>query len=112
MNTSKIYKYQRIYGIDKYQELINTGTAWQVFGKTAKGCLKHIKDGTCILPTTPHKTYWGQYIPSRYEVLPNTPGSFEYVKKFYEDEYNHTRLLGFSIQNSSRKYKSVWQEQL
>ena len=108
MNTNTIYKYQRYYGIHKYQEMIDTGLAWHELGEIGRTCADHIKQGSCILPVKPHKTYWGQYIPSRYEVPPGFPGSYEYVKKFYKDTYNHSRLLGYSIQKNVERKNLEW----
>jgi len=61
------------------QELINTGTAWHLEGGIGREAMRAIESGECILGEVGHRDYWGNYVPSRYEVEPGTMGSIEYA---------------------------------
>jgi hypothetical protein len=62
------------------QALINSGLAWQLEGSVGRAAHDAIEAGICILGEVGHRDYWGNYIPSRYEVAPGTKGSVEYAE--------------------------------
>ena len=66
------------------QELIDNGMAWRLEGSVGRAAMDAIENGACILGETGHRDYWGNYIPSRYEVEPGTKGSLEYAQKMQE----------------------------
>jgi hypothetical protein len=66
------------------QELINSGMAWRLEGSVGRAAMAAIEDGECILGEVGHHDYWGNYIPSRYEVQPGTKGSIEYAERMQE----------------------------
>jgi hypothetical protein len=63
------------------QALINNGMAWRLEGSVGRAAHEAIENGDCILGETGHRDYWGNYIPSRYEVVPGTKGSVEYAEQ-------------------------------
>lgn len=66
--------------LDTYQELVNNGMAWKMegsVGRTADDLLEARKIG---LGETGHKDFYGNYVPSRYEVQAGTKGAAEYAR--------------------------------
>ena len=75
--------------IKRVQKLIDSGLAWKLEGSVGRHCMDMITAGYCMLGKESHKDYWGNKVPSRYEVKAGTKGSAEYVddaKKRREDE--------------------------
>jgi len=64
-----------------YQDLIDSGQAWQMEGHVGRTAMGLIEAGVCTLGEIGHRDYWGNYIPSRHEVEPGTKGSIEYVEE-------------------------------
>ena len=73
------------------QELINTGMAWHLEGSVGRHCMAAIESGRAILGREGNRDYWGNYVPSRYEVHPGTKGSLLYANDIRLD--NHLPLL-------------------
>ena len=69
------------------QLLINSGVAWGLEGHVGRTCMGAIEDGACMLGTRSHKDYWGNVIPSRFEVKEGTKGSRGYVVKRMGEEH-------------------------
>jgi hypothetical protein len=65
--------------IDDLQELIDSGAAWRLEGGVGRAAMEAIEAGACVLGEVGHRDYWGNYVPSRYEVQPGTKGSIEYA---------------------------------
>jgi hypothetical protein len=66
--------------IEAMQELINSGMAWRLEGAVGREAMEYINAGLCMLGEQGHKDYWGNYVPSRYELKENTKGTEGYVK--------------------------------
>lgn len=64
---------------DNLQDMINDGSAWKLEGSIGRAAMEAIDSGACVLGHSGHHDYWGNYVPSRYEVQPGTPGSPEYA---------------------------------
>lgn len=62
------------------QELIDSGLAWRLEGHVGRQCMAAIEAGAAMLGEEGHRDYWGNYVPSRYEVKPGTKGSREYCE--------------------------------
>ena len=62
------------------QGLINSGT-WGLEGSVGRAMMDAIDNGEAILGKEPARTYWGNRIPSRYEVQDGTPGSLSYANE-------------------------------
>lgn len=67
--------------INYLQELIDSGMAWRLEGSVGREAMDAIEAGVCVLGESGHTDYWGNYVPSRYEVKPGTKGSFEYAER-------------------------------
>lgn len=65
--------------IEGYQALIDSGDAWRLEGSVGRNAMALIEAGKCTLGPTGHRDYYGNYIPSKYEVKPGTKGSQEFV---------------------------------
>lgn len=61
------------------QDLVNSGLAWKLEGSVGRAAMAALEAGVIALGETGHLDYWGNYVPSRYEVEPGTVGSPEYV---------------------------------
>ena len=71
--------------IEMFQEAINSGLAWRLQGSYGRQAMGLIEAGKCLLGEVGHRDYWGNYVPSRYEVKPGTKGSPEFVAE-HENE--------------------------
>ena len=67
------------------QELINSGDAWRLEGSVGRAAMDAIRAGECVLGESGCRDYWGNYVPSRHEVQPGTPGSIEYQRAMREE---------------------------
>lgn len=66
--------------VEAYQDLINSGAAWRLEGSVGREAMSLIEAGQCMLGEQGHRDYWGNYVPSRYEVQAGTKGSAEFVE--------------------------------
>lgn len=71
--------------MEDIQHLIDTGLAWKLEGSVGRACMAAIENGDAILGPVGHRDYWGNYIPSRDEVIPGTKGSVEYAEQMQEE---------------------------
>lgn len=71
--------------VNNLQELIDSGMAWRLEGSVGRAAMRAIEDGECVLGEIGHKDYWGNYVPSRYEVEAGTKGSMEYAQRMQEE---------------------------
>ena len=66
------------------QARIDDGSIWLLEGSAGRFAMSAIHNGFCMLGETSHRDYWGNRVPSRFEVKPGTPGSPEYVEAHCE----------------------------
>jgi hypothetical protein len=66
--------------VSRAQKLIDSGDAWRFEGSVGRYCMDLINAGYCKLGKVGHKDYWGNYVPSRYEVKAGTKGSAKFVR--------------------------------
>lgn len=67
--------------VEQMQALIDSGTAWRLEGSVGRAAMALIEEGYCMLGEQAHTDYWGNRVPSRYEVLAGTKGSPEYIRE-------------------------------
>lgn len=65
--------------LDTYQHLVNTGQAWRLEGHVGRTAATLIETGELALGPEAVKDYWGNTVPSRFDVESGTKGSVEYV---------------------------------
>lgn len=73
------------------QGLINSGAAWRLEGSIGRAAMRAIESGDAILGREGHRDYYGNYVPSRYEVQEGTKGSLLYANDMRLDR--HLSLL-------------------
>jgi hypothetical protein len=66
--------------LDTYQTLVNNGQAWRLEGHVGRTAMDLLESRQIALGETGHTDYYGNYIPSRYEVQPGTKGAAEYAR--------------------------------
>jgi len=74
--------------VEAMQELINSGQCWHLQGSYGRAAMDMIKQGYCMLGETGHKDYYGNYVPSKYEVQAGTKGSKEFVEAKRKEREN------------------------
>lgn len=65
--------------IEFIQGLIDSGDVWKLQGSYGRAAMDLIRGGQCLLGPVGHHDAYGNYVPSRDEVQPGTPGSLEFV---------------------------------
>ena len=83
MNTQRIKKLQKDYGFTAAQDGINSGTVWKMEGSAGRYASDLLKSGVCLLPTVRRVDYYGNVVPSRYDVKSGTMGSYHRAVKFW-----------------------------
>lgn len=68
-----------------FQRLIDDGSVWKLQGSYGRTAMDLIEAGRCLLGPTGHRDYYGNYVPSRFEVKPGTKGSAEYAEQMREE---------------------------
>ena len=68
------------------QRAINA-KAWSFQGSYGRAMAEAISEGKCLLGTEGCKDYWGNRVPSRYEVKEGTKGSEGYVDECSGSEW-------------------------
>lgn len=69
------------------QRAINGGSAWSFQGSYGRQMMDFITAGLCMLGKEPARDYWGNRIPSRFEVKEGTKGSRQYVAAARGEEW-------------------------
>ena len=65
--------------IEGYQKLIDNGQAWHLEGSVGRNAMALIEAGKCTLGPKGFRDFYGNYVPSKFEVEPGTKGSQEFV---------------------------------
>ncbi len=68
-----------------FQRLIDDGSVWKLQDSYGRTAMALIDAGQCILGLTGHLDYYGNYVPSRFEVKPRSKGSAEYAREMQEE---------------------------
>lgn len=62
------------------QASINSGICWQMQGSFGRAAAAAIKAGICALGPERRRDYYGNVVPSRFDVADDEPGSAAYVE--------------------------------
>ncbi len=65
-----------------FQSLIDDGSVWRLQGHYGRVAMQFIESGKCTLGPTSCQDYFGNRVPSRFEVKAGSPGSLEFVRKW------------------------------
>ena len=89
MNVDDIIAFEE-GGMDELQEIklmqsaVNSGMAWRLQGSYGREAMRLIEDGSVMLGEKGNYDFYGNYVPSRYEVKPGTKGSPEYHQRWLD----------------------------
>jgi hypothetical protein len=83
MNTQRITKLQKTYNFYEAQKSINSGLVWKMEGSAGRYAMDLLRSGICLLPTFRRIDYYGNVVPSRYDVKPGSPGSYLNAQGFW-----------------------------
>jgi hypothetical protein len=67
--------------VEMFQRLIDSGDIWYLQGAYGRQAMQLIRAGLCLHAPQGQFDYFGNYIPSRYEVAPGAPGSPQYQRE-------------------------------
>lgn len=77
----------RLQSSKELQRLINSGAVWKFEGSYGRAASDALSNGDCVLGKTGVRDYYGNYVPSRYEVKAGTKGSVALARANYGDRY-------------------------
>jgi hypothetical protein len=72
--------------IAAYQQAIDSGDAWRLEGHVGRTAMGLIEQGLCVLGEEAHRDFWGNRVPSRFEVEPGSLGSVEYAAQRHAED--------------------------
>lgn len=76
------------FELPSLQALIDSGDAWRLEGSIGRQAMAAIEAGVCTLGPEGHRDYYGNYVPSKFEVQAGTKGSQEFVDRMTEEREN------------------------
>jgi len=85
MNYKKLKRFQLEMGYSRMQSMIDSGIVWQMEGTIGREAMSLLNSGACMLPKESKLDYYGNKIPSRYEVKRGTTGSYQNSVRYYSD---------------------------
>lgn len=88
MNYQRIRAMQKQYGFADLQEKIDSGQAWTLEGSYGRAAMDALEIGACMLPTEQNRDYYGNTVPSRYEVADGSKGSYKNSVRFWKQVYD------------------------
>lgn len=83
MKFPQVKSMQKLYGYAELQKMIDTGMAWHMEGSYGRMAMDALRSGACMLPTSSRRDYYGNTIPSRYQVAEGSTGSYKNTVNFY-----------------------------
>ena len=76
---------QKTYGVDRLQDMINTGNAWRMEGSYGRSAMDALQTGMCMLPKTAHFDFYGNRVPSRDDLQKGSKGTYQNSVRFWSD---------------------------
>ena len=86
MTYNQIKRKQKELDYSEMQRLIDNGSVWEMEGSMGRYAMALLECGACMLPKKEHRDYYGNRIPSRYDVKEGTKGSYQNSVKFYTNK--------------------------
>ena len=86
MTYGRIRKLQKGTAYGEMQEMIDSGTAWQLEGSIGREAMRMLEIGACMLPKIPHWDYYGNTVPARQMLKAGTKGTFQNAVRYWESE--------------------------
>ena len=83
MNYQRITKLQKDFGYDNMQASINNGQCWKFEGSVGRSAMRLLESGCCMLPKEAKFDYYGNRVPSRYDLKAGTKGTFKNSQNFW-----------------------------
>jgi hypothetical protein len=77
----------RLQANKQLQKLINSGDVWKFEGSYGRAASQALGNGECVLGKKGVRDYYGNYVPSRYEVKAGTKGSVALARANWGDRY-------------------------
>lgn len=71
--------------VKMFQKMIEDGSVWKLQGSYGRTAMELLRAGMCVLGKTGCRDYYGNYIPSRYEVKRGTMGSVAFYRKMRKE---------------------------
>jgi hypothetical protein len=71
---------------EELQRLLNAGM-WGLEGSTGRAMMQSLENGDTMLGEKDTKDYWGNHIPSRFQVEEGSVGSRGYVVEVHGEEW-------------------------
>lgn len=71
------------------QSLVDSGQAWMLEGSVGRACMAAIEDGAIVLGPTAVRNFYGNRIPSRFEVRHDTTGGITFAHDRHRGELGH-----------------------
>lgn len=93
LSFNAIKKLQKENGYTALQESINDGSVWKGEGNSGRYAMNTINSGICMLPKKSTYDYYGNELPSRDKLKPNTKGTFSNSQNFWQGYLNGTNDL-------------------
>lgn len=92
MHYRTIRKLQNDYGVDLMQRLIDDGSVWHMEGTMGRNAMELLRTGQCMLPKKQYSDFYGNIIPSRDDVKPGTPGSYQNCVEYWDSIHEYDAL--------------------
>ena len=73
--------------VEDMQSWISNGQVWMLEGAMGRAAMRLIESGQCMLGRESHRDYWGNIVPSRYEVAKGSKGSCSFVRSLHGHRY-------------------------
>jgi hypothetical protein len=84
LTLEQITAMQKQYGLTELQDRINTGLAWKLEGSYGRAAMDSLNSGACMLPEKRHMDFYGNVVPARTDLKPESTGSLENSQAFWQ----------------------------
>lgn len=109
LTIKQIQVYQKQYGIDDYQKVINDGSVWRMSGTFQRRAMSYLSAGVCFAPLNEYRDFWGNVIPSRTALPKGSLGTLLNSKRFWSDidQVNNFFQLQLELEQEHGAYEKL-----